>query len=78
MSDRIGRVQTAPELISDNTWIYVQRSDVLIVSGQVLLSPGGWVIVLVPKVEALEPLGSLLDVMIRSFFRDGLGNDSPL
>jgi hypothetical protein len=78
MSDRVGRVEATPELISGNTWIPLLRLDVLVVSGQVLLSPGRWVIVLVPKVEALEPLGSLLDVMIRSCFRDGLGNDSPL
>lgn len=50
----------------------------LVVPGQVLLSPGRRIIVLVSHIESFEPLGGFLDVMVRSLLRDRLGDDSPL
>jgi hypothetical protein len=55
-----------------------KRWNSLVVSRQVLFPPSRWVIVLVPIVEAFKPLGSLLDVVVRSLLRDRLGDDSPL
>lgn len=52
--------------------------DSLAVLGQILESPCRRIVVLVPKVEALQPLDSLTNIVVGPIFGDGFGDDSPL